>query len=306
MEKGIINITSIEALKGLKLDLNTGRFYDDVENKDVMKLLKQVFTNKARFKSRFVDLLNSIKDRIDAFPNFPDGFFDNLGEDDYYEFVRYIDYNKMPYEEVEAYWDKMEKEHGITYDIQDNSVFECEALMNELLDMYDDATPFTYEEAFKIENEEFQAMVFGTIDIVDMIKELGSERIKTAGKRVKHKDFSASGEFLGMKEYDVVYETHKVDCNKLGLEEDAYALRCWCTTTDKEHWLWIEDQYKDDPLEAVASTMRVHENIIPHIKEIKRQGDILLVETGDVDIKPEGEMVPLTAEQYFGFLTAQS
>jgi len=40
MEKGIINITSIESLKGLKLDLNTGRFYDDVGNKEVMKLLK--------------------------------------------------------------------------------------------------------------------------------------------------------------------------------------------------------------------------------------------------------------------------
>ena len=52
--------------------------------------------------------------------------------------------------------------------------------------------------------------------------------------------------------------------------------------------------------------MRVHANVIPHIKEIKRQGDVLLVETGDVDIKPEGELVPLTADQYFGFLTAQS
>ena len=168
--------------------------------------------------------------------------------------------------------------------------------------------PFTYGDAFKIENEEFQAKVFGSIDIVDMIKELGHERIKTDGKRVKHKEFTSSGEFLGYKEYDVVYETHKVDITKLGLEgESSYALRCWCTTTDKEHWLWIEDEYKDDPLEAVASTMRVHKNFIEgnHIKELKRQGDVFLVEL-NYDVQPEGELVPLTAEQYFGFLTAQS
>jgi hypothetical protein len=69
--------------------------------------------------------------------------------------------------------------------------------------------------------------------------------------------------------------------------------------------LWIEDQYKDSPLEAVASTFRIHENLIPHIKEIKRQGDILLVELNQ-DVEPQGNIVPLTAEQYFGFLTAQS
>jgi aromatic ring-opening dioxygenase LigB subunit len=69
--------------------------------------------------------------------------------------------------------------------------------------------------------------------------------------------------------------------------------------------LWIEEQYKDNPLEAVASTFRLHENVIPHIKEIKRQGDILLLEMNE-DVKPEGNVVPLTAAQYFGLLTAQS
>ncbi len=53
--------------------------------------------------------------------------------------------------------------------------------------------------------------------------------------------------------------------------------------------------------------MRVHKNLVEgnHIKELKRQGDVLLVELND-DVTPEGELVPLTAEQYFGFLTAQS
>ena len=81
--------------------------------------------------------------------------------------------------------------------------------------------------------------------------------------------------------------------------------RYWCTTTNKEHWLWIEDEYKDSPLEAVASTFRIHENLIPHIKELKRQGDVLLVEM-QKDIEPEGEIIPLTSKQYFDLLTCQS
>jgi hypothetical protein len=69
--------------------------------------------------------------------------------------------------------------------------------------------------------------------------------------------------------------------------------------------LWIEDQYKDDPLEAIARTFHIHENLVPFIKELKRQGDILLVELTE-DIEPRGNMVSLSKDQYFGLLTAQS
>ena len=69
--------------------------------------------------------------------------------------------------------------------------------------------------------------------------------------------------------------------------------------------MWIDSKYKDKPLEAVASTFHIHKNLIPHIKELKRQGDIMLVEM-DEDINPEGEVVPLTAEQYFGLLTSET
>ena len=168
---------------------------------------------------------------------------------------------------------------------------------------YRHATKFTYAEAFKLPRT-FSPIVFGSISVPDMIKELGHERVAVAGKAVKHKSFSSNGEFLGYKEYDVIFETHRVNGSKMGIS-DAFAIRCWCTTTENEHWLWIEDQYATDPLEAIASTFRVHENLIPFIKELKRQGDILLVElTKDVD--PSGDLVSLTKDQYFSLLTAQS
>jgi len=247
----------------LRFSIDTMRFYDDVTNLEVLKYLKGQFTNKTRFKSRFIDLMKDVKNQL-------------------------VDFDPT----VEL------------------SLFDCDKAMDELLEAYDDAKPYEYIEAFKIENAEFRAKVFGSIDIVEMIKELGHERVATEGKHLRHKQFSKEGEFLGYVEYDVIYETHRVNGDALNIEgdnSDVYALRCWCTTTDKEHWLWIEDEYKDNPLEAVAQTFRVHASIIPHITEIKRQGDILLVEL-DSDVEPieDDEIVPLTSEQYFGFLTAQS
>ena len=182
---------------------------------------------------------------------------------------------------------------------------ETDKFIKDVIDTYDKVEPFTYVEAFKIEDPQFRATVFGSIDVTEMIETLGAKRIATDGKHVNQKVYSESGEFLGYHEFDNIYEVHEVSGEKLGLEENLYALKCWCTTTNKEHWLWIEDQYKDSPLEAVASTFRIHENLIPHIKEIKRQGDVLLVELKE-DVEPQGDIVPLTAEQYFGFLTAQS
>lgn len=186
-----------------------------------------------------------------------------------------------------------------------NTGWNTDSFIEKVLNEYDKVEPFTYREAFQIENPQFRATVFGSIDVSEMINELGATRIATDGKHVNQKVYSQSGEFLGYHEFDNIYEVHEVSGEKLGLEENLYALKCWCTTTNKEHWLWIEDQYKNSPLEAVASTFRIHENLIPHIKEIKRQGDVLLVELNS-EVEPSGEIVPLTAEQYFKFLSAQS
>jgi hypothetical protein len=183
--------------------------------------------------------------------------------------------------------------------------FKHDEFMNELEELFEQVKPFNYDEAFKIENRDFQAKVFGSINVGEMIQNLGANRIATDGIEVKHKRFDTDGNLLGVEDYHNVYEVYEVSGEKLGLQENIYALKCWCTSTNLEHWLWIEDQYKDKPLEAVASTFRIHKNLIPHIKELKRQGDVLLVEMKE-DVVPEGEIVALTAEQYFGLLTSQS
>ena len=178
-------------------------------------------------------------------------------------------------------------------------------LIDLIVRSYDTAEPYTYTEAFNLESETFRAMVFGCIRVPEMIQELGHTRIAAAGRAVRHKQYAPDGTFTGYRDYDVVFETHRVDGTKLGLRDAIYAVRCWCTTTSNEHWLWIQDEWRNDPLEAIAHTFQIHENLVPHIKELKRQGDVLLVEL-DRDVEPRGAMVTLSADQYFGLLTAQS
>jgi hypothetical protein len=178
-------------------------------------------------------------------------------------------------------------------------------LIKYFADTYNIVDAFSFAEVFAMNNPAFRAIIFGSIRVPEMIKQLGHTRIATAGQPVKHKQYSKQGEFLGYKEYDVVFETHEVDGTKLGASGAVYAVRCWCTTTDNEHWLWIDSEHKHDPLEAIARTFYIHENLVPFIKELKRQGDILLVELTQ-EIEPRGNMISLSKDQYFGLLTAQS
>jgi hypothetical protein len=171
---------------------------------------------------------------------------------------------------------------------------------------FDDAKPFSTIEAFKLENKEFQALVFSSINVPEMIKELGAKKYKVDGIETTHRRYSPEGDYIGDETYHNVYEVYEVDGKKLGLNnEKLYCLKCWCTSTNKEYFLWIDETHKNDPLSAVASTFMVHEDLIPHIKCIKRQGDILITELKD-DYTPTGELVSLTKEQYFSLLTTQA
>lgn len=205
-------------------------------------------------------------------------------------------------DEFRAFIDKISKIR------EEHEEFDVRDFVKEFEVLYKEAKPFTYKEAFAIEDSAFKALVFGSIDVGEMIRNLGAVRINTDGRESMQKIFNKEGEFLGTTKITNIYEVYEVNGENLGIAEKLYALKCWCTSTSTEHWLWIEEKYKDQPLEAVASTFRIHSDVIDKIKEIKRQGDVLLVEMKEEfkDYEPTGEIVPLTADQYFGLLTTQA
>jgi hypothetical protein len=219
------------------------------------------------------------------------------------DFARYV---RMRFRNKNMFNDRFVKVCERMYSGLEGQMLEdFQQFVDEMKVQYAVSLPYSFHEAFMLNNGEWRSIVFGQINVAEMIENLGASRIATAGRLVRHKQFNSKGNFTGYREYDVIFETHRVNGTKLGLVDDIYAVKCWCTTTESEHWIWIESQYKTDPLAAIASTFRVHANVIPFIKELKRQGDILLVEM-EKQVTPVGEMVPLTTEQYFSLLTAQS
>jgi len=188
-------------------------------------------------------------------------------------------------------------------------ISDFQEFIDSVMEVYDDVTAFTYKEAFEISDDGLRALVFGSINVGEMIANLGHEMYKVDGIKLNQKSYSASGEYLGDYELNNVYEVHEVDATKLtGRDgEKVYAVKCWCTSTNNEHWIWIDESHKEDPLTAIASTFRFHKSVIPKIKALKRQGDIMLVEMlEDVEIDPNEEIIPLTKDEYFSLLVAQS
>jgi len=172
---------------------------------------------------------------------------------------------------------------------------------------------YSIKSLFLIENQNIRRFAFNYVGVSELMKSLKAKRIATDGIKVKYFEYNALGEKKTVKKHNI-FETYCADLNQF---EDlkrwswdnnpnyAYAVKCWCTSTNEEHWLWIEEQYKDKPLEAIASTFRIHKNVIPYIKCLKRQGDVLICEMSK-QVIPEGEIIPLTAKQYFELLVAES
>ncbi|MGB0870499.1 MAG: hypothetical protein ACPGSD_12960 [Flavobacteriales bacterium] len=189
---------------------------------------------------------------------------------------------------------------------------DLKRIINRLEHLWSIEPAYSFEDIFKLKNQNVRRFSFNYVGVSDMMKALNATRVATDGIKVKYLEYDLEGHQKTVEKHNV-FETYQADLNQISdlkpqwshASNIAFAVKCWCTSTNKEHWLWIEEKYKDEPLEAIASTFRIHENVIPHIKCLKRQGDVLICEMNK-QIIPEGLVVPLTAEQYFNLLLAES
>lgn len=176
--------------------------------------------------------------------------------------------------------------------------------------LWDILEPFSYEEAFKIENNTFKSIVFSSINIREMIDNLGSVRIKTEGKELINKVWNPYKKEFELIPYSVIYELHHVNGEKLGITTmNIPVVKCWCTTTNEEHWLWVDENSFDgeSPLDAIASTCIIYKSMKGKIKHIIRQGDVFLFEmTENVEPSENEETTRLTADEYFSLLKSQA
>lgn len=174
---------------------------------------------------------------------------------------------------------------------------------------WDTSPKFTFEDIFKLTDRDLRRYCFLYIGVSEMMGALGAKRIASEGIELNYFKYDTLGNKSKFTKHNIfeVYEAQadKIQGSRGWRSDKVYAVKCWCTSTNHEHWLWIEERFKNDPLEAIASTFRIHENVIPHIKCLKRQGDVLICEMKK-QVIPEGAIRPLTKKEYFKLLEAES
>jgi hypothetical protein len=179
----------------------------------------------------------------------------------------------------------------------------------------------TVEEALKQPNTETRRTYFDAIGVNRLFAELqptlrNKQVIKK--KRTRWDNNNDPYEY----EFEDVYELYEIDGKQLFAGDQwgrdanpVYAVRCWCTTTDREYWIYVNTQAATghswlgtyntanyDAIRAIAWTIRID---ISHPERIYRQGDIIIVKKGE----KSSPMIPaqhLTKEDYLKLMYSET
>jgi hypothetical protein len=208
--------------------------------------------------------------------------------------------------------------------------FQKEVITHESLNDFDlfvqecwsKIKPVTVEEALKVENAEERRTYFDCIGIEKLFKSLNPKLLDKQTIKKKRTRWDDKFEEY-THEFEDIYELYEIEGKKL-FDKDRwgndpqpiYAVRCWCTTTNREYWLyvpkdaalgrqwWLSDEApenKPDAIRAIAWTVRVS---ITDPEKIYRQGDIIVVKESRTSV--ETNPYHLTKEQYLSLMTSET
>ncbi len=160
-------------------------------------------------------------------------------------------------------------------------------------EMWDNIIPITVQEAFGEMNLEKRRVMFDCIGVAKLFKELDPDLLD---KQTITKDRTRWDENNRpyLYQFEDTYELYKIDGNKLFTVDSkwyrpisVYAVRCWCTSTGREYWIYVPEdisvgtrwsRLEPDAIRAIAWTIRLD---ISHPQRIFRQGDIIIAEESD-------------------------
>ena len=179
----------------------------------------------------------------------------------------------------------------------------------------------TVKEALEQTNAERRRTFFDAIGVQKLFKELDPalmDKQVIKKKRTRWDDNNDPYEY----EFEDVYELYEMPGEKL-YEKDrwgrkpnpVYAVRCWCTTTNREYWLyvpmeaatgesWLREGQKlnYDAIRAIAWTIRID---IENPERIYRQGDIIVVKRGEQSSIKSMDY-HLSKEQYLSLMYSET
>ena len=156
---------------------------------------------------------------------------------------------------------------------------------------------FTLEELFKCENTELKTKLFAGVSAREMIAALPHKELKTESFR------GIDYTLLKIKVSDLIKEDSRQDAY-------AYLVRCKCPSTGETHYLWVKEEFISDPITAIASCAVIQEDLVPHVKAIKRQGDVFILGLpADLNVEIIDDKKPkrhLTKAEYKTLLVEES
>lgn len=188
-------------------------------------------------------------------------------------------------------------------------------------EIWNSISEFTVSEALKEPNLERRRVMFDCIGVGRLFSELGpvlldSQTIHKFRKRWDDQNKAYDYEF------EDTYELYQLDGDKLFGSNAAlnrrkalpvYAVRCYCTTTMREYWIyvpsdvalgareWDRINHIPNAIRAIAWTVRID---ISNPKRIYRQGDIIIAEAS-----PDSQKIQpyhLTEEQYLQWMYSET
>ena len=193
---------------------------------------------------------------------------------------------------------------------------------------WDKIEQVTVEDALKIENTEERRTYFDAIGIEKLFKSLKPKLLdKQTIKKSRVKWDEEFNEYT--HEFEDVYELYEIEATKMFSKDrwgntptqNTYAVRCWCTTTNREYWLYVpreaalgatwwnrdSEDNKPDAIRAIAWTVRID---VPeeNVEKIYRQGDIIVAKMKDKAKVTETTMSPyhLSKENYLSLMYSET
>jgi hypothetical protein len=184
---------------------------------------------------------------------------------------------------------------------------------------WDDIKPVTVEEALQIKNTETRRTYFDCIGVVQLFKNLNPTLRDRQVIKKKRTGWDDNNNEI-VRTFEDVYELYEIEGTKLfeknrwGQEPNpVFAVRCWCTTTNREYWLyvpqetatgqrwWGDKDLKYSAIRAIAWTIRLD---ITNPERIYRQGDIIVAKRSDKS--KNTDQYHLNETQYLSLMYSES
>lgn len=206
---------------------------------------------------------------------------------------------------------------------------------NFMEEMWEHIIPVTLKEGFSQDNIEKRRLYFDCIGVETLFKSLNPTLLDSQTIKKKRMNWDDDNNEQ-LYEFEDTYELYSIPASKLQLkdrfnrENSVYAVRCKCTTTGREYWIYVPQEvainvndwqlkhhnetgipYTDyngiqyipnpDAIRAIAWTVRID---VENTERIYRQGDIIVCKLGlnSQVVRP----YHITKEQYLNLMYSET